>query len=333
MTSAYPAGSTQQPADPHEHPVVIHPSPGPHEPHQATDTTPKVGQKGVAFWNLDHRPGTTMVLFLASLVLLIQTCMDCTPVANCTKYFAWGLSVAVVSTTLSMLLFFLLTLRGDYQEDAQYGPVEGTAPIRKTRPEHIFLVVLLWCIWLPGTGLLTFISPYTLLGNAYIACWLGFITSSYLLLQTVHHNFAWAHSLGHDVARVALFLIMLASVIELVQASLSCPPLKPNSGGGGCDTRLQRWALATGIASSVFAFCTLLIAFFRKSIPPFVLKIVAILLFAWWIPAAGTLTWMDPFTLPGNAYFACWAAYLASGYLFYAALFTRTEEAHVKPVA
>jgi len=186
------------------------------------------------------------------------------------------------------------------------------------------LATLLFAFWIPGAGILTFKNPYLVTGNAYFACWLAFVASAYLFFQSFNLKFPFA-ALGHDMAKVCLFLILLASVVELTQASIDCPPEHHCSGK-------QKWALTVGIMSSIISLCTLLFAMARGGLPSQLLKFVSILLFAIWIPGAGVLTFSGPFRDTGNAYFACWGAFLASGNLFYLGCFTRADDSQVKPV-
>jgi len=200
----------------------------------------------------------------------------------------------------NLVLFFLLTLRrgGGEVEDAP-------------RPEHRVLSTLLFAIWIAGAGVLTFISPYTVVGNAYIACWLGFIASGYLFFVALHTHTQF-NVLNYDTPRMVFFLLLLASVVELTQASLDCPP------NGGCSGAETAWSLSVGLISTVIAFVCICIAMIRKYLPNILFKIVATLLFAMWICGAGVLTYGGgPFDYVGNAYFACWGAYLTSGYLFF----------------
>jgi len=220
------------------------------------------------------------------------------------------------------VLFFLLSLthRHTTMEDAS----RNDYPAHRSPILHMVLATLLFAIWIAGAGILTFYSPYFTPGNAYFACWLGFISSAYLWFQVFHHHVPF-NTLTFDAPRIVLFLLLLASVIELVQASLNCP-----ARDGGCNNRYQAWALAVGIISTVITFICLIIAIARKFLPNILFKIVAILLFAMWIPGAGVLTYGGgPFNQLGNAYFACWAAFLTSGYLFYLAFFSRWEGADV----
>jgi hypothetical protein len=298
--------------EPHEgehHPVVIH-SPPEKSPEQAQFATTRPHEemakpvdKSTVWWQ-NAKPGAAFVLFLASLVLLIQTSIDCTPTDNCTKYYAWGLSCAVLSLTFSLFLFLLLARRGEAYD------AKGAALYK-------VLVTLLFAIWIPGAGVLTFKSPYVLTGNAYFACWLGFVASGYLFAAFWNIKFPW--EAFQDTPRVCLWCILLASVVELTQAAIDCPPDQD------CTGR-PAWALAVGIMSTVISFVTLVVYMLQPTLNKVVLKIVGLLLFAMWIPGAGILTFDGPYTVTGNAYFACWGAFLSSGYLFYICLFPQPEE-------
>jgi len=315
MTSTYQPTSDVQEGHDGEQAVVIHTSPVESAPMTenpaSVDKATPAPTTRASFWELDHKPGATFVVFLASLVLLIQTSIDCTPTSQCTDYYAWGLSVAVLSLSFSLLLFLLFTFRNDVQASGD------------PKLEHRLLAAFLFILWIPGAGILTFKTPYVLTGNAYFACWLAFIASGYLFFQSFNIKFPF-EALGYDLLKVCLFLILLASVIELTQASLECPPHQ------SC-TRKQAWALAVGIMSTVISFVTLLISVIRKGLPTSVLKIVSLLLFMIWIPGAGVLTFSAPFRETGNAYFACWGAFLSSGNFFYLAWFTKADDSQVKP--
>lgn len=336
MSTAYHTAQSQQPvADPRlqgqDVPVVIHPSPGGTvegtQPRAGVETqtyvTDKKGEPNL--WLHDHRAGTAFVVFLASLVLFVQAGKDCTPRSGCTTYYAWGLSVAVLSTFFSLVLFFLLTLA--YHRDRtteESARNDQNYPAIQSPILHRLLATLLFALWIPGAGILTFYAPYVFPGNAYYACWLGFISSAYLFFQ-VWHYYVPLNTLTYDAPRIVLWLLLLASIIELVQASLDCP-----ARNGGCPTKELKWALAVGIISTLLTFISLIIAIVRKFLPNILLKIMALLLFAMWIPGAGVLTYGGgPFSFLGNAYYACWAAFLTSGYLFYLAFFSRYETADI----
>jgi len=302
--------------EPHEtehHPVVIH-SPPEKSPEQTHDKF-AIGQKPHeaelakpvdrnAVWWQNAKPGAAFVLFLASLVLLIQTSIDCTPTSDCKDYFAWGLACAVLSITFSLLLFLLLVRRGEAYDN------KGIAVYK-------FLVTLLFAIWIPGAGVLTFRSPYVTTGNAYFACWLAFVASGYLFAAFWNIKFPWGAF--QDTPRVCLWCVLLASVIELTASSIYCPPDQD------CTGR-RAWALAVGIMSTSISFLTLVWYMLQPTLHKGVLKVVGLLLFAMWIPGAGILTFDAPYRETGNAYFACWGAFLSSGYLFYICLFPQPED-------
>jgi len=255
-------------------------------------------------WWQNAKPGAAFILFLASLVLLIQTSIDCTPTSDCKNYFAWGLSCAVLSITFSLLLFFFLVRRGEAIDN------KGAALYK-------VLVTLLFAIWIPGAGVLTFKSPYVVTSNAYFACWLAFISSGYLFAAFWNIKFPWAAF--QDTPRTCLWVLLLASVIELTAASIDCPP------HNSCTGRAA-WALSVGIMSTVISFFTLVLYMLQPTLHKAVLKLVGLLLFAMWIPGAGVLTFDGPYRTTGNAYFACWGAFLSSGYLFYICLFPQSED-------
>jgi len=324
MSTAYHTAQSQPVGDPRQGqdvPVVIHPSPagGPVEGNQVRGTeTTYVNDKKFAdrgYWLRDHRAGAAFVVFLASIVLFVQTGNDCTPRSNCDRYRAWGLAVAVLSTFFSLILFFLLTLRGDsFREDI----VEDVPTHHKQHHHgHRLLATLLFLIWIAGAGVLTFRQPYNVPGNAYYACWLAFVASAYLFFQAFHFHLPY-FQLNCDAPRLVLWLLLLASVVELTQASINCRFID-------CK-RLHAWALAVGVISTAIALICLLIAITRRFLPNILLKLVSLLLFAMWICGAGVLTFFGgPFNALGNAYYACWAAFLTSGYLFYLAWFNRWD--------
>lgn len=108
----------------------------------------------------------------------------------------------------------------------------------------------------------------------------------------------------------AIFVIFLASVIELIAAARNCDRRDE------CEEE-HGFAVAAGVVS---AFVTVLfIAYVRLvgTLSPAVVQLTGIFLLAWWAAGAGVNTFRDPFTFTGNGYFASWLAFGASGYFCY----------------
>eukprot|EP00457_Paulinella_chromatophora_P010726 gb/GEZN01010838.1/.p1 GENE.gb/GEZN01010838.1/~~gb/GEZN01010838.1/.p1 ORF type:complete len:325 (+),score=28.20 gb/GEZN01010838.1/:121-1095(+) len=118
------------------------------------------------------RSDAVAVLFLGSLVMLIQTAMDCDNSA-CNGNLILGVMASVVSTVLSGLILAMSSM-----EQAIHQSLMTVA------------AVLCFMLWVATAGLLTFDAPYTFAGNAYFACWICFLTSGAWFFSLFRGHFA-----------------------------------------------------------------------------------------------------------------------------------------------
>jgi len=227
-------------------------------------------------------------LFIASIVLLIESGKDCCP----TGELIWGVICSSISFVVSLPLLALALLRGD---KAFATPALGGTSWA------CWAAYALVAWWAAGAGVLTFRAPFTVLGNGYFSSWGGLVAS---ILWAGHLN---GKCLGDvkDSAQAqgpALGLLVASAVVLVCAAS-----------DDSLNTQAYtKWALALGCISTVFA---LPLVFCPARLPPIALKLIAAFLLCLWIPGAGVLTFKGPFTRAGNGYFSSWFGFLCSAML------------------
>ena len=137
-------------------------------------------------------------------------------------------------------------------------------------------------------------------------------------------------TLGKNMPKV--FVLLVASFVVMLQASIEHGRNGPGRNGVVVlmDVNLPwfSYAVALGTVSLGFTLALLFIAKFRAPVytsfnvklPLFgqasLLQLYSGFMIVWWGIGAGLLTFHKPYTYTGNAYFACWAALIASMLLF-----------------
>ena len=115
------------------------------------------------------------IIFIASLVLLLQSAIDCAYNGNRVLYpqprttregcvgtnVAYALSLATISTILTLLYIIMMRCFPDRRN------THTDAMIRKG------IITVLLLLWAVGAFLCTFDGPYFVTGNGYYALWIG----------------------------------------------------------------------------------------------------------------------------------------------------------------
>lgn len=97
--------------------------------------------------------------------------------------------------------------------------------------------------------------------------------------------------------------VLLVSFVFMIQAAIVC--------GQGTCTSLEGYAVAGGVISIMFSGIFLVLEK-KEQLDGKVRVGLAAFLFIWWAFLAGFTTYEDPFTTPGNGYFAAWAGAILS---------------------
>ncbi|KAL1514534.1 hypothetical protein AB1Y20_003631 [Prymnesium parvum] len=111
-----------------------------------------------------------LLLLFSSVVLLIQAWIHSSQRAGDAS-LAYALSVSIVS--LSVTAFFLLYAR--FKPDDLLTRTVKARGSSYTIPQLYALFMSIW--WAFGAFILTFYQPYSVPSNAYVACWLGFVSA------------------------------------------------------------------------------------------------------------------------------------------------------------
>mmetsp|Transcript_14847 Transcript_14847/g.43630 ORF Transcript_14847/g.43630 Transcript_14847/m.43630 type:complete len:248 (+) Transcript_14847:3-746(+) len=185
-------------------------------------------------------------------------------------------------------------------------------------------------MWFLAAAIFTSAGPFTSVGNGYIGAWLAAAAA----LRAAHVSSVRARALmaalaeryertaGAASVSSAVTVLAAASAVETVAAALACAAADAE-GNGSCGGHVA-YAVAVG-AVSLFA-CLIFVALgilpVAAASGATVRRALAAFLFTWWAVAAAVLTFVAPFTVASNGYFATWAAMLASVQVVHDALGT-----------
>ncbi|KAG2501422.1 hypothetical protein HYH03_001205 [Edaphochlamys debaryana] len=106
-------------------------------------------------------------------------------------------------------------------------------------------------------------------------------------------------------ANASVYYILLASVVELTAACILCDETNYCKSYNG-------YAVALGTISTFLALMHAILCSFKPVLADKFGPFISTFLVLWWIPGAGVCTFRNPFLVPGNGYYACWIALLAS---------------------
>jgi len=246
-------------------------------------------------------------VLIASIILLWATAAG----SISASYPAWRLpyTYAVAGVSLGMSVVFLVLYVFNFSccpEDALRKPLPG--PFKSARYELVGAAFLtLW--WFFGACIITFGGTFTVVSNGYFAAWGGFAASvAWLNVCSV---------LPEQFSVAATEVTKKGSLIGMLFASLALLVAIVERGQGSSWTsdsttiKLQDYSstmvygLVVCCLSMVFALVLLLVER-ANPLEGALTFLVSLTMVVLWGSAAIALTFYNPFTIPGNGYFAVW---------------------------
>jgi len=177
-----------------------------------------------------------VVLFLASIFEMIAASLMCSDDDDATAGSAcpsaYAVSVGAVSAAACFVLFMCQVHR-------------DTLPYRlHSAPTPLAVFLLAW--WAVAWLVLTFVAPFTYIGNGFFATWIGVCSAVALCQAHVPLVKGWVHQVeihakGHPVAAVAA--LGVSSTVVALEAAVAL--------GGANQTSYELWALLVGLVSAV----------------------------------------------------------------------------------
>ena len=179
--------------------------------------------------------------------------------------------------------------------------------VTPTIDQMISCFLAVW--WLVGALVLTFSYTYSIVGNGYFACWLGFVSAATLFYVTTLEQY---HLDGLRVEQYQSTLIglLIASIIQLISSTVACTGyLVPDGWVGDCSGD-NGFIVAVGCVSVVVCLVLLCTPLSDSLLSQ---KLVGGGLLIWWaagvfVATFGTGHGTGMFRKPGNGYFSSWAA-------------------------
>eukprot|EP00929_Paragymnodinium_shiwhaense_P003394 TRINITY_DN103888_c0_g1_i1.p1 TRINITY_DN103888_c0_g1~~TRINITY_DN103888_c0_g1_i1.p1 ORF type:complete len:536 (+),score=75.40 TRINITY_DN103888_c0_g1_i1:153-1760(+) len=235
-------------------------------------------------------PIEMLLLFFASLVVLLAAGLGCRGKKDCGVDGVWAMVCSGVSLALSFAVIFC---KGTGMATDK---VDARLPL-------LALFLMLW--WILGTTTMTFEGPFQVLGNGYFGAWAALAAAVSLGLTSLgllDKAEKLAISRGTELA-----VLSVASVLLLLQA------LFDGLWQENIDvTREWVWALVCGGLSLLITAVEIGAA---DRLTAEKQRVIAVWLFCLWFAGVVVLTFYRPYTFVGNAFFACWAAFAASASL------------------
>ena len=177
-----------------------------------------------------------VVLFLASIFEMIAASLMCSDDDDATAGSAcpsaYAVSVGAVSAAACFVLFMCQVHR-------------DTLPYRlHSAPTPLAVFLLAW--WAVAWLVLTFVAPFTYIGNGFFATWIGVCSAVALCQAHVPLVKGWVHQVeihakGHPVAAVAA--LGVSSTVVALEAAVAL--------GGANQTSYELWVLLVGLVSAV----------------------------------------------------------------------------------
>jgi len=231
---------------------------------------------------------------------------------SCKDEYAWAIAIGVISLFLCIVMLIMAKC---------FSGVGGGVP-------EIIISGILFIGWFAAMATITMGIPFGNGGgssNGYFGTWISLIFSWLLLLECAPQLQALVDKVcgTQDTKKILLFIIGMASLIEMWHAAKICDDSSTNNnnnnwndkGAGDC-TEMYGWAVSVGCISLFFALIFGIGPMFMASLEGFV-KYVAVFFAMWWLCATVTLTMANRnhpgiFLGIGNGYCGTWVSCFAS---------------------
>mmetsp|Transcript_43949 Transcript_43949/g.70332 ORF Transcript_43949/g.70332 Transcript_43949/m.70332 type:complete len:305 (+) Transcript_43949:183-1097(+) len=224
--------------------------------------------------------GYPLLVFLASIVLMISASSACSNLQSCVGKYAYAVAASVISLVVCFAFLFL-----EKKES-----LDGK--------QRVAITVFLFLWWVFVAAFCTFSPPFETPGNGYFACWGGLVGTLMMLMNEVgkvREAVDRFSQVGHKLG-----ILIVGSVVVFCAGIGKC--------SNGC-AGTAGYAIAAGVISFVIAVLRVVLA---QKLSITVLKGVTGFLILWWVVGLIILTFVNPFTQVGNGYFATWACLIAS---------------------
>ena len=129
-------------------------------------------------------------------------------------------------------------------------------------------------------------------------------------------TFSGLSSLVGEQILPRLIVILVSSFVVLLQSSIKAGDVSTN--GGPVSYGIAVGCISFSSTAGLIVFAKLKPSIFANYVVPrvpgdlSVMQAFAVFIAIWWAPAALVLTFFEPFLVTSNAYFAIWAAFIAS---------------------
>lgn len=222
-----------------------------------------------------------LALSAGSLVVLVQSIILATHDTGVFTLLAIACSCASVAGCL------VLGLAGD---DMMLSTARG-------KTIAIFLLIL----WLCGTTVMTFSSPYQETGNGYFGCWAALIGALSITID------AWALFKRARAAEQLIGLLSLSSSVVLAQTVMNC-----GKDEGWCKGLAVWLILCSMVSIMVCVFIVFIIFGPHATDVHRRFRWAVLFLCIWWTGGTTLATFDYPYVQTGNGYFGCWIAFGSS---------------------
>ncbi|KAL7493271.1 hypothetical protein ACHAWT_003887 [Skeletonema menzelii] len=220
---------------------------------------------------------------ISSLILLFA----CIALWSPTPWMKYAVSVASISFGICLILQTMEFLKPGFLQT----PLVGEHSSEKLC--SVFL--LIW--WIFGTGFITLKGPFIYTSNGWFGAWGGLISSCQWCIGL---DFVRYDSQSREVKY--MMNLVFCSIVTIL-ASIS--PLRKKT------LRFEGAGLSIAAGSITLIVCAYLIGMY-KDIAKNVMKLTAVLLFVLWVITAGVCTYIGPFLITGNGFFAVWLSALCA---------------------
>ena len=207
----------------------------------------------------------------------------------------YALAVGVVSLIVAIVLMTLQNKKPEKLMQVLFSmPIVGAVSV------ELFIAFFLFAWWCVGAGIMTFQGPFTLTSNGYFATWSA-LAASAVIASSVMPIVADAHAKAKSlsVAGTPLLVLLICSFIVLFAA------LQVTGSWHG--------TLMICFSGCSILYCLLMLLAGEKFTPPQQQLASAVVLLMW-LAEAFIGTFMGPFVVTSNGYFASWIGLIACIY-------------------